>query len=428
MMRYETIDNALFVENRKRFMASLPPKSMAVFMSGEKMPRNGDQFFTFRQQSDFFYLTGIPVEKSALIIFPDCPLKACRELLFVEDYNETKALWEGGLLSNEEATSISGISTVKSFNLFDISLQELLTYTETIYLNDCSKTTSIETKQQRFCKTLREKYPLHNYISPDSILNKLRMIKSEPELALIRKAIAITGKAFERAARCTKPDTYEFEIQAEIEHEFTMNKASGNAFPPIVAGGINACCLHYSENNQLLNKGDLLLFDIGAEYANYAADLSRTIPVNGKFTPRQKACYNAVLRTLKSLKKLYVTGKTIDEINQKANELLEKEMIVLGLFSENDVKTQNPNAPLYRKYFMHNVAHHIGLDVHDVGDRKEPLRAGMVLSCEPGIYIREEQIGIRIENDILITDGDPIDLMENIPIETDEIEKIMKNK
>ena len=427
-MRYETIDNALFVENRKRFMACLPPKSMAVFMSGEKMPRNGDQFFTFRQQSDFFYLTGIPIEKSALILFPDCPIKNCRELLFVEDCNETKALWEGGLLSHEEASSISGISTIKSSDVFDVSLQELMTYTETIYLNDYSKITGIETKQQRFNKTLREKYPLHNYQSSVSILNKLRMVKSEYELTFIRKAIAITCNAFERAARFTKPNKYEFEVQAEIEHEFTINRSSGNAFPPIVAGGINACCLHYSENNQPLNDSELLLFDIGAEYANYAADLSRTIPINGKFTLRQKACYNAVLRTLKSLKKLYVAGKTIDEINQKANELLEKEMIELGLFSEADVKAQNPNVPLFRKYFMHSVAHHIGLDVHDVGDRKEPLRAGMVLSCEPGIYIREEQIGIRIENDFLITDSEPIDLMEGIPIETDEIEKIMKNQ
>jgi Xaa-Pro aminopeptidase len=427
-MRYETIDNALFAANRKRFAENLPPKSMAIFVSGEKMPRNGDQFFTFRQQSDFFYLTGISVEKSALILFPDCPIKNCGELLFIEDYNETKVLWEGGLLSREEASSISGISTVKSSDLFDVSLQELMAYTETIYLNDCSEITGIETKQQRFNKTLREKYPLSDYQSSASILNKLRMVKSEYELMLIRKAITITRNAFERAARFTKPNKYEFEVQAEIEHEFTINRSNGNAFPPVVAGGVNACCLHYSENKQPLNDGELLLFDMGAEYANYAADLSRTIPVNGKFTPRQKACYNAVLRTLKSLKKLYVPEKTIDEINHKANELLEKEMIALGLFSEADVKAQNPNAPLFRKYFMHGVAHHIGLDVHDVGDRKEPLRAGMVLSCEPGIYIREEQIGIRIENDILITNGEPIDLMSDIPIEVDEIEKIMKNK
>lgn len=430
-MRYCQIPNSLFVKNRKRFIEKLPSNSMAIFVSNEKMPRNGDQFYPFRQQSDFFYLTGIEVEKATLILFPDCPLPQFREVLFVESYNETKAIWEGGLIAADEAKKVSGITEIKVLEIFNQIVHELMTYAETVFLNSYEYTkyqSDVETKQQRFNKKLKEKYPLHQYRRAAPILEELRTVKMEEEIQLIQTAIDITGKAFDRSMRFVEPKKYEFEVQAEIEHTFTTNRATGHAYPPIVAGGINGCCLHYSENNDILNDNELLLFDIGAEYANYSADLSRTIPINGKFTKRQKDCYNAVLRTMKKVKKLYVEGNTIEQINQATWNLMEKEMIGLGLFTEQDVKNQNPASPLYRNYLMHGIAHHIGLDVHDVGARHTPLKAGMVLTCEPGIYIREEKIGIRIENDILVTKTEPIDLMKNVPIEIDEIEAIMSKR
>lgn len=430
-MRYSPIPNSLFIKNRKRFIEKLPANSMAIFVSNEKMPCNGDQFFPFRQQSDFFYLTGIEVEKAALILYPDCPLPQFCEVLFVESYSETKAIWEGGLIAPNEAKNVSGISEIKVLENFDATLHELMTYVENVFLNTYEYTkyhTDVETKQVRFNKNIKEKYPLHQYRRSAPILEALRTVKMEEEIQLIQKAIDITGKAFERSMRFVEPNKYEFEVQAEIEHTFTTNRATKHAYPPIIAGGINGCCLHYSENNDLLNNNELLLFDIGAEYANYSADLSRTIPINGKFMPRQKDCYNAVLRTMKEVKKLYVEGNTIEQINKTTWKLMEQEMIALGLFTKNDLNNQNPDAPLYRKYLMHGIAHHIGLDVHDVGARHTPLKAGMVLTCEPGIYIREEKIGIRIENDILVTENEPIDLMKNIPIEIEEIEAIMQNR
>jgi len=256
----------------------------------------------------------------------------------------------------------------------------------------------------------------------------LRVVKSDTEIELIRKAATITGRAFRRILKFVKPEKYEFEVQAEIDHEFTINRASGHAYAPIIAGGINSCVLHYTANHGKLEAGDLLLFDFGAEYTNYAADMSRTIPVNGKFSERQKACYNAVLRVLKKAIKLYVPGNTIDMINKATWKMMEEEMIGLGLFSAEDIKNQHPESPLYQKYLMHGVAHHIGLDVHDPGLKHQPLKAGMMITCEPGIYIRDEKIGIRLENDILVTNSEPVDLMADIPVEADEIEELMQYK
>lgn len=427
-MRNLPISNILFTENRQRFALLMAENTMAIFTSAEKMPRNGDQFFSYRQQSDFFYLTGIQDEKARLLIFPSCPNPSYREVLFIEDFDEQKAIWEGQQLDNNEAKKLSGIKQIMPASQFETVLQEAMNYTSGVYLNNNEYIkffSDITDNQSHLIFSLKQKYPLHTYHRAAPLLEQLRTIKSNHEIELIQTACDITGKAFYRILRLPIPGKNEFEIQAEIEHEFTVNRANGHGYYPIIAGGKNACVLHYSANNQELLDGDLLLLDFGAEYANYSADLSRTIPANGKFTTRQKQCYNAVLRVFKKAKQLYKPGITIDQINKEVWKYMELEMIDLGLFTLEDIANQSPDKPLYRQYLMHGIAHHIGLDVHDVGSKFEPVKAGMILTCEPGIYIREEKIGIRIENDILITDDEPIDLMAHIPVEVEEIERLM---
>ena len=425
------IPNQLFIRNRANLAAQLPPKSIAVFTANEAMPRNGDQFFPFRQQSDFFYLTGIEEENAFLIIAPDYPQEENREILFIEPYDEVKATWQGEMLDSKQATGLSGIQTVKGSDAFWMTLNDIALsgYGDTIFLNtfeypkyECA----VETVQQRFVKQVKARYPLHHYGRTAPILNALRMVKSEEEIEITKQACGITAEAFRRCLATVKPGMYEYQVQAEIEYIFKRNNATGHAYAPIIAGGKNGCCLHYSKNQSLLNDGDLLLFDIGCEYKNYSSDLSRTIPINGRFTERQKACYNAVRRVMKEITKLYRPGGTINEINETTYKLMEQEMIGLGLFTSEDVKNQDPNKPLYRKYLMHGMSHHIGLDVHDSVDKFEPFAPGMILTCEPGIYIREEGIGIRIENDLLITEGEPINLFEGLPTEIDEIEAAMR--
>ena len=425
------IPNRLFIRNRANFAAQLPPKSVAVFTANEPMPRNGDEFYPFRQQSDFFYLTGINEENTYLLIAPDYPIEDLREILFIEPYDEVKATWQGEMLDNAQAAELSGVKTIKGSNAFwqflnDIALSG---YADTIFLNsyeypkyECA----VETIQKRFVKQVKERYPMHNYGRTAPILNALRMIKSEDEIAITRQACDITAKAFRRCLETVKPGMNEYEVQAEIEYIFKKNNASGHAYAPIIAAGKNACCLHYCKNQSLLNDGDLILFDIGCELRNYSSDLSRTIPINGKFTERQRDCYNAVLRVMKEITKLYHPGGTINEINETTYKLMEQEMIKLGLFTAEDVKNQNPDKPLYKKYLMHGMSHHIGLDVHDSIEKFKPFAPGMILTCEPGLYIREEGIGIRIENDLLITDGEPINLFEELPTEIEEIEAAMK--
>lgn len=425
------IPSHLFINNRAHLSAQLPPKSIAVFTANEPMPRNGDEFYPFRQQSDFFYLTGINEENAYLIIVPDYPDENLREILFIEPYNETKATWQGEMLDAQQATEISGVKTVKGSDVFWMTLNDIVYsgYGETIFLNsyeypkyECA----VETLQQRFIKKIKELYPMHQYGRTAPILNTLRMVKSEDEIAITQHACDITAKAFRRCLATVKPNMYEYEVQAEIEYVFKQNNATGHAYAPIIAGGKNACCLHYSKNQSKLNDGDLLLFDIGCEYLNYSSDLSRTIPVNGKFNERQKQCYNAVLRVMKQLRELYRPGHCINEINETTHRLMEQEMIQLGLFTAEDVKRQDPEKPLERKYLMHGMSHHIGLDVHDSIDKFKPFAPGMILTCEPGIYIREESIGIRIENDLLITEGEPINLFEGLPTEIEEIEAAMQ--
>lgn len=400
--------------------------ALAVFTANEEMPRNGDQFYPFRQNSDFFYLTGIDREGAFLVIYPDHPKPEMREILFIEPYSETKAIWRGEMLDAKQAKEISGCENVMYADCFNDVLKELILSSSKVYLNlyEYSRfETKVVTIQDRFVKEIKEQYPLHTFERSAPILNKLRKIKSPEEIEIIKHACDITGKAFLYCMNTVKPGRYEYEMQAEMEYIFKMNNASGHAFHPIIAGGKNACCLHYSKNDSILNDNELLLFDMGCEYKNYASDLSRTIPINGKFTPRQKECYEAVLRVKKEITKLYKVGGTIDKINQTTYQLMEKEMIKLGLFTQQDVDNQDPANPMYRKYLMHGMAHHIGLDCHDNLDKYEPFAPGMILSCEPGLYIREEGIGIRLEDDILITDNEPVNLFGDLAIEINEITK-----
>jgi Xaa-Pro aminopeptidase len=420
----------MFIENRKRFIEMLPKNSVAIFHSNDQYPRNGDQFFPFRQQSDFFYLTGIDQEKSILIIAPDAKNENLREVLFLLVTNERIAIYDGHKYTREEATEISGIENTFWVDDFELSLREVLQNAEQVFFNTIEYVkyfNEVPTKNLRYINEFKEKYPLFKLERAAPLLAKLRSIKSKTEIELLQKACDITHKGFERMMRFTKPGVYEFEIQAEIDHEFTINRASGHGYAPILASGKNALVLHYITNNDKCQDGDLLLMDFGAEYANYSADMSRTIPVNGKFTPRQKECYNAVLRTFKEARKLFLPGNTAKMVTREAWRMMEQEMILLGLFTADDVKNQDESKPLYKKYLPHGIAHYLGLDVHDVGDPEAPFQPGMVLTCEPGIYIPEENIGIRIENNILVTETEPVDLMENIPIEVDEIESIMNN-
>ena len=403
------IPSNLFINNRAKLAAQLPPKSIAVFTANEAMPRNGDQFFPFRQQSDFFYLTGINEENAFLLIAPDYPDESLREILFIEPYDEVKATWQGEMLDAQQATGLSGIKTVKGSDSFYSMLNDIAYsgYGDTIFLNsyeypkyECH----VETIQQRFVEKIKAMYPMHQYGRTAPILNAMRMVKTNEEIAITQLACDITSKAFRRCLSTVKPGMYEYEVQAEIEYIFKQNNATGHAYAPIIAGGKNACCLHYSKNQSLLHDGDLLLFDIGCEYLNYSSDLSRTIPVNGKFTPRQKECYNTVLQVMKEITQLYRPGHCINEINQAAKQIMGE----------------------YGKYLIHGVSHHIGLDVHDSVDKFKPFEPGMILTCEPGMYIREEGIGIRIENDLLVTEGEPINLFAGLPIEVEEIESAMQ--
>jgi Xaa-Pro aminopeptidase len=430
-MKYLPIDTELFISNREKFISKMKPNSMAIFNSNDEMPRNGDQNFPFRQNGDLFYLSGIDQEKTILILYPDCPIPKYREILFCIETNDIIAVWYGHKYTKEEATATSGIKTVVWLSQFESILNELMTNCSNVYLDTNENTrfsSEVPYRELRFSKWLQDKYPNHNYERSAPIVTALRVQKSQIEIDLMKTAIDITDKAFKRLLKYLKPGVMEYEVEAEIDHEFVRNRASGHAYYPIVASGKSACVLHYVENNRICNDGDLLLLDFGAEYANYAADLSRTIPVNGKFTKRQKDVYNATLRVLKQAKKLLIVGTTIDEYHSEVCKMMEKELIGLGLFTEEDVKKQDPNSPLFFKYYMHGTSHFMGMDVHDVGSKQQKLMPGMVFSCEPGIYIPEESIGIRIENDILITENGPVDLMEHIPIEVDEIEEMMAKR
>jgi len=427
-MRYPPIDPSFFSFNRKRFAEKLLPQSVAIFNASDEYPRNGDQFHHYRQHSDLFYLSGINQEKSILVIAPDHPEPKNREILFIIESNEQMEIWNGHKFTKEEARQISGIKNVQWISDFDLVLRDFMNWSENVYLNifEYPKFLSdVISRDHRFARQLQEMFPVHQYRRAAPIMTSLRMIKSQIEIDLIKKAIQITGKAFTRALKFVKPGVTEFEIQAEMEHAFLMNRANGSAYLPIIASGKNSCVLHYTENDEECKDGDLVLFDFGAEYANYSADVSRTIPVNGKFTARQRLFYELVLRVQKQAIGQIVAGNTMEKYNAFVNKLMEEEMIKAGLFTAEDVKNQDTEKPLYKKYFMHGTAHHLGLDVHDSSNKYQPFMPGMVFTCEPGIYLRDEGFGIRIENNILITENGPVDLTSGIPREADEIEEIM---
>lgn len=428
-MKYKPVNPLLFCKNRKKLAGKLSKDSITIVNSNDAMPRNGDQTFPFRQGSDIFYLTGIEQEETVLILFPDCELKPMRELLFISDRNEHLETWYGRKLTIEEARSISGIETILFLSQFESTLRDLVLRANTIYLNSNEApkfSTEIISRDRRMFTKLQQEYPLHTFDRLAPLITELRLQKEPEEIELLKKACVITREAFLHVLKLTRNGMKEYEIEAEITHEFIRQGASGHAYAPIVASGSNALCLHYVQNDAECKNGELLLLDFGAEYANYAADLSRTIPVSGRFTPRQKECYNAVLSIMDEIKQYFRPGTTIEELNKQTNCLLEEQMIKLGLFNRNDIENQPADKPMYFRYFMHGVAHFIGLDVHDCGNHQVVLKPGMVLSCEPGIYIKEENIGIRIENDILITSSEPIDLMADIPIKIEEIEELMK--
>lgn len=428
-MRYERVDASLFVTNRKQFTKQMKPGSLAIFVSNDMVPRSADATYKWRQDPDLYYLSGIDQEQTFLILFPDAPVAAWREILFVRETNEHIKVWEGEKLSVADAQFVSGIANVVWNRQFDQLLHQLMSHTDTVYLNlnehDRFSEVHVEYASLRFARELQKKYPLHTVARSQPILSSLRRCKSPLEIKMLQKAIDITDSAFRRLLRFVRPGVWEFEAEAELIHEYIRLRGTGHAYEPIIASGENACILHYNQNNKQCKTGDIMLIDSGAEYGLYNADLSRSIPISGRFTPRQKAVYQSVLRVMKGARELMRPGITLNELNLEAGKMMEKELIHLKLLSKTDVKNQNPKLPAYKKYFPHGTAHFLGLDVHDVGDRFEKLRAGCVLTCEPGIYIPEEKLGIRLENNILVTSGKPKDLMAHIPIEIEEIESLM---
>jgi Xaa-Pro aminopeptidase len=427
-MKYLAIDSALYSENRRRFVAKMKPNSIAVFVSNDEVPRSADAFYTWRQNPDLFYLTGIDQEQTVLILYPDCPNPKMREVLFLRKTNEHIAIWEGHKYTKEEGKAASGIENILWSESFESTFHVLMTYASTIYLNQNDHdraASSVPTNEIRFAQKVRNDYPTHQVERSSPIMHALRAIKSPLEVAAMQTACDITEKAFRRVCGFVKPGVWEYEIEAEIIHEFIRNRASGHAYNPIIASGASACVLHYVENNRQCKDGEVILMDFGSEYGNYNSDLTRCIPVSGQFTARQRAVYDAVLRVMKYAKTMLRPGTRYEEYVQNVGLAMEEELILLGLLDAAAVKAQDPEAPLYKKYFMHGTSHYLGLDVHDVGYRYAQFEAGMVFTCEPGIYIPEEGLGIRLENDILLTENGNFDLMGNIPLEAEEIEDLM---
>ena len=429
-MKYRPISNEIFTNNRKNFVSRIMPSSIAIFHANDEFPRNGDQNFLFKQNPDFFYLSGIDQEQSILLLFPECPNPQYKEVLFLRQTSEHIAIWEGHKYTKEEAKAASGIENIFWLNEFDSILHGIVNYAEHIYINTNENDRYLHTvpyRDLRLFELLRAKYPLHRYERSALVLRDLRVVKAETEIQLTKKACEITRDAFIRVLKFVKPGIAEYEIEAEITHEFLRQRATGHAYSPIIASGKNAIVLHYTDNNQVCNDGDVILFDFAAEYGNYNADMSRSIPVNGRFTRRQRDVYNAVLRIMRAATKMLVSGTVWNEYHDEVGKIMTGELIDLGLLDKHDVAKQDPKAPLYKKYFMHGTSHHLGLDVHDFASRYKPFEAGNILTCEPGIYIPEEGLGVRIENDILITADGNIDLMADIPVEADHIEEIMNS-
>lgn len=428
-MKYLPLDPNLFIINRKRFIKAMLPNSIAIFVSNDEWPMNGDALHKFKQNSNLYWLSGITQEDSMLVLFPDCPDPKFREVLVLVRPNELKEKWDGKRLRKHEATAISGMETIVWLDNIDALLQTWMHLADNVYLdtneND-RKASLIRSRDYRFVDEMKERYPLHAYHRSAKIMKSLRAIKSKEEVAVLQQAINITDNTFRRLLGFIKPGVFEYEIEAEIFHSFYSQRATGPAYGCIIASGDRARTLHYVSNNQECKDGEMVLMDFGAEYGGYCADLTRTVPVNGKFTRRQKTVYNACLHLHNYAKSILKPGISIVDYTEKVGEEATQQFLKIGLLRKAEVKNEDPENRAYRKYLYHGISHHLGIDVHDLGTRTEPIQAGMVFTIEPGIYIEEEQMGVRIENNFWITKNGNIDLMKNIPITVEEIEGLMK--
>jgi Xaa-Pro aminopeptidase len=428
-MKYLPLDPAIFIENRKRFTKEMKPNSIAIFVSNDEWPSNGDALHAFKQNTDLYWLTGVEQEDTMVILFPDCPDPKYREVLVLVRPNELKEKWNGKRLRANEATGISGIKSIVWLDSIDALLQTWIHLADTIYLDSNEndrKDSLIQTREYRFITEMKNRYPLHNYARAAKIMKELRVIKTKVEVAVLQKAIDITENTFRKLLKFIKPGVMEYEIEAEIFHSFLSQRSAGPAYGSIIASGDNARILHYVSNNQECKSGDLILMDFGAEYGGYCADLTRTIPVNGKFSARQKEVYNACLNIHNFCKGILKPGISIVDYTEKVGDEATSQFLKIGLITKADVKNEDKENRAYRKYLYHGISHHLGIDVHDLGTRTAPIKAGMVFTIEPGIYIEEEKMGIRIENNYWITKNGNQDLMKNIPITVEEIERLMK--
>ncbi len=428
-MKYDRIDKALYIANRQKFTAQMAAGSLAIFNSNDIYPVSADSTLPFAQHRDILYLSGVDQEESILVLFPNASNPAHREVLFLKETSELIAIWEGEKLTKQTAFETSGIQTVYWLQQFPTIFKQMMAEASGIYLNTnehLRANTEVETREDRFIKQVKQDYPAHQVHKSAPIMHKIRSVKEAIELDLMQTACNITEAGVRRLLSFIKPGVWEYEIEAELAHEFLRKRSKGFAYTPIIASGKNACVLHYIENNQQCQDGDIILLDVGAEYANYSSDLTRCIPVNGHFTERQKAVYNAVLHVKNEATKLLVPGTIMAEYHKQVGHLMEEQLVNLGLITMDDIKNQDPAWPAYKKYFMHGTSHFLGLDTHDVGLWHEPIVANMVFTVEPGIYIPAEGLGIRLEDDVVVqVSGAPFNLMGNIPIEAEEIEALM---
>jgi Xaa-Pro aminopeptidase len=430
-VRYEPIPAGLFIRNRQNLRGLLQPKSMVILHANDIYPTNADGSMSFKQNSDLFYLTGVDQEETTLVLMPDAIDPAEREILFVKETSELIAIWEGQKLTKEKAREVSGVERIEWSHSFEGFLHRWLPQMDHIYLatnEHLRASMAVETRNARFIKECQARYPLHRYERLAQLMHRLRIIKDAEEIRLLQKACDITEAGFRRLLGFIQPGVGEWEIEAELLHEFVRQGSRGFAYAPIIGSGKNACVLHYVENDQICQDGQMVLLDVAAEYAGWNSDLTRTVPVNGKFTKRQRDVYNAVLRVFRGANEILRPGNNPLDYQKQVIEIMERELVTLGLFTAQQAKDQGPDKPLLKKYFMHGTSHPLGLDVHDVSPPHEPFAEGMVFTIEPGIYIREENLGIRIENDVLIGKDKNFDLMANIPIEADEIEELMHQR
>lgn len=428
-MKYQPLNPEIFVQNRKRFTGQMQKNSIAIFVSNDEVPSNGDALYHFKQNSDLFWLTGVTQEDSMVILFPDNPDPKYSEVLVLVRPNELKEKWDGKRLRVNEAQASSGIKTIVWLDSIDALLQTWIHLADNIYLDSNEndrKASLVRTRDYRFIDEMKNRYPLHNYLRAAKIMKELRAIKTALEVEVLQKAIDITDNTFRRLLKFIKPGVMEYEIEAEIYHSFLSQRATGPAYGSILASGDRARTLHYVSNNAECKDGELILMDFGAEYGGYCADLTRTVPVNGKFTRRQKTVYNACLHLHDYAKSILKPGITIIEYTDKVGEEATKQFLKIGLLRKSAVKNEDPENRAYKKYLYHGISHHLGVDVHDLGTRTEPIKAGMVFTVEPGIYIEEEKMGVRIENNLWVTRNGNKDLMKNIPITTEDIEALMK--